>query len=285
LTNKAKRWSAKDAARCIIVPSALDHKYSRGTLGVITGSAQYPGAAVLSTSAAVATGLGALRFHSNSGLAHLVLHQTPEALVQPGPVTAWLAGSGISSKKYSDFTTWLRHRWFVLLDRQSVPTVLDAGALHLAGSLEQPTLITPHAGELSKLLEARGLIASAELIESNPREWAQRASELLAVTVLLKGSTTYIAQDEYVIELPVATPWLATAGSGDVLGGIIGALVATNYIEILNDVTRLADVAATGAFIHNRAALIASGGATGKGPISASLIISAIPEAVGKILA
>ena len=285
MTNKAKRWSAKDAARCIIVPSALDHKYSRGTLGVITGSAQYPGAAVLSTSAAVATGLGALRFHSNSGLAHLVLHQTPEALVQPGPVTAWLAGSGISSKQYSDFTTWLRHRWFVLLDRQSVPTVLDAGALHLAGSLEQPTLITPHAGELSKLLEARGLIASAELIESNPREWAQRASELLAVTVLLKGSTTYIAQDEYVIELPVATPWLATAGSGDVLGGIIGALVATNYIEILNDVTRLADVAATGAFIHNRAALIASGGATGKGPISASLIISAIPEAVGKILA
>ena len=281
----AIKWKAKDAARCIIVPSELDHKYSRGTLGVITGSAQYPGAAVLTTSAAVATGLGALRFHSNSGLAHLVLHQTPEVLVQPGPVTAWLAGSGVSSKKYSDFTTWLRHRWFLLLDRQSVPTILDAGALHLAGSLEQPTLITPHVGELSKLLEARGLIASAELIESNPHEWAQKASELLAVTVLLKGSKTFIAQDSYVIELPVATPWLATAGSGDVLAGIIGALVATNYIEILNDVTRLADVAATGAFIHNRAALIASGGASGKAPISASMIISAIPEAIGKILA
>jgi hydroxyethylthiazole kinase-like uncharacterized protein yjeF len=278
----AIKWKAKDAAQCIIVPSELDHKYSRGTLGVITGSAQYPGAAVLTTSAAVATGLGALRFHSNSGLAHLVLHQTPEVLVQPGPVTAWLAGSGVSPKKYSDLTTWLRHRWFVLLDRQSVPTILDAGALHLAGSLEQPTLITPHAGELSKLLEARGLIASAELIESNPREWAQKASELLAVTVLLKGSQTFIAQDSYVIELPIATPWLATAGSGDVLAGIIGALIATNYIEILNDVTRLADVAATGAFIHNRAALIASGGGA---PISASMIISAIPEAIGKILA
>lgn len=279
------KWKVKDAARCIIIPSELDHKYSRGTLGVITGSAQYPGAAVLTTSAAVATGLGALRFHSNSGLAHLVLHQTPEVLVQPGPVTAWLAGSGVSSKKFSDFTTWLRHRWFVLLDRQSVPTLLDAGALHLAGSLEQPTLITPHAGELSKLLAARGLIASAELIESNPREWAQKASELLAVTVLLKGSKTIIAQDGYVIELPVATPWLATAGSGDVLAGIIGALIATNYIEILNDVTRLADVAATGAFIHNRAALIASDGGSGKAPISASMIISAIPEAIGKILA
>lgn len=275
------KWRAKDAARCIIIPSELDHKYSRGTLGVITGSAQYPGAAVLTTSAAMATGLGALRFHSSSGLAHLVLHQSPECLVQPGPVTAWLAGSGINSERYSDITTWLRHRWFVHLDRQNVPTLLDAGALHLAGSLEQPTLITPHSGELSKLLAQRGVIASAELIESNPREWAIKASELLAVTVLLKGSKTFVAQDHYVIELPVATPWLATAGSGDVLAGIIGALIATNYIEILNDVKRLADVAATGAFIHSRAALIASDGA----PINASMIIKSIPEAIGKILA
>ena len=273
-------WKSKDAAKCIIVPSALDHKYSRGTLGVITGSAKFPGAAVLTTSAATATGLGALRFHSNSGLAHLVLHRTPGAIVQPGPVTAWLAGSGIDSKKYSDITTWLRHRWFVLLDRQSVPTVLDAGALHLAGSLEQPTVITPHSGELSKLLAQRGVIASAELIESNPREWAQRASELLAVTVLLKGSKTVVAHDDYVIELPVATPWLATAGSGDVLAGIIGALVATNYIEILNDRTHLADVAATGALIHNQAALLASRG----GPVNASMIVDAIPQAVANIL-
>ena len=273
-------WRAKDAAQCIITPSELDHKYSRGTLGVITGSAKYPGAAVLSTSAAIATGLGTLRFHSNSGLAHLVLHRTPEALVQPGPVTAWLAGSGIDSKKYSDLTTWLRHRWFVLLNRQSVPTILDAGALHLAGSLEQPTLITPHSGELSKLLADRGVIASAELIESNPREWAQKASELLAVTVLLKGSKTVIAQDSYLIELPRATPWLATAGTGDCLAGIIGALVATNYIEILNDVQRLADVAATGALIHSEAAKIASAG----GPISASTLIDAIPRAVATFL-
>lgn len=275
-----KMWKSKDAAKCIIVPSALDHKYSRGTLGVITGSAKYPGAAVLTTSAAIATGLGALRFHSNSGLAHLVLHRSPEVIVQPGPVTAWLAGSGIDSKKYSDITTWLRHRWFVLLNRQSVPTVLDAGALHLAGSLEQPTLITPHSGELSKLLAQRGIVASAELIESNPREWAQKASELLAVTVLLKGSKTVVAQDGYVVELPIATPWLATAGSGDVLAGIIGALVATNYIEILNDTRRLADVAATGAFIHNKAAEIISSG----GPVSASGIVDAIPQAVASIL-
>ncbi len=278
--SEVKRWSAKDAARCILVPSELDHKYSRGTLGVISGSAQYPGAAVLTTAAASATGVGVLRFHSSSGLAHLVLHRTPEALVQPGPVTAWIAGSGIDHKKYSDITTWLRHRWFALLKDQSVPTLLDAGALHLAGSLEQPTLITPHAGELSRLLASRGVVASSEFIEANPAQWTVKASEILGVTVLLKGSTTYVAQDNYLIELPAATAWLATAGSGDVLAGIIGALLATNYIEILNSPKKLADVAATGAFIHNRAALAASEG----GPISASSLIEGIAQSVTKIL-
>ena len=278
--NEVKKWSAKDSARCIIVPSELDHKYSRGTLGVITGSAQYPGAAVLTTSAALATGLGALRFHSSSGLAHLVLHQSPEALVQPGPVTAWIAGSGIDTRKNKDFSTWLRHRWFKLLQRQSVPTLLDAGALYLAGKLDQPTLITPHVGELSKLLALHGVIASSELIEANPQEWAVRTSKLLGVTVLLKGSTTYVALNDYMIELPKATPWLATAGSGDVLAGIIGALIATNYIEILNNPNRLADIAASGAFIHNRAALAASEG----GPISATSLINEIREVVAKLL-
>ena len=276
----SKKWSARDAAKCIITPSELDHKYSRGVLGVITGSAKYPGAAVLSTGAAYATGIGMVRFHSSSGLAHLVLHSTPEAVVQPGPVTAWLAGSGVDSKKYTDFTTWLRHRWFTLLKKQTVPTVLDAGALYLAGRYEQPTLITPHAGELSKLLNSRGVKVSAEQIEAEPSKWAVKASQKLGVIVLVKGSYTVVADGDRVIELPKSTPWLATAGSGDVLAGIIGALVATNYIEILNSKHRLAEVAATGAFIHNSAAVMASKG----GPISASSIIDAIPAAVGKLL-
>ena len=273
-------FTARDAAQCIITPSDLDHKYSRGVLGLITGSAQYPGAAVLTTSAALATGLGMARFHSSSGLAHLVLHDAPEAVVQPGPVTAWLAGSGIHHKKYSDFTTYLRHRWFVLLNRQTVPTVLDAGALSLAGKLQQPTLITPHAGELARLLSYHEITVSAEAIEADPHLWAQKTAKLLNVTVLLKGSHTVVAHGDRVISLPVATPWLATAGTGDVLAGIIGALVATNYIEILNAPSHLADVAAAGAYIHNQAALLASGGA----PISASQISEFIPGVIRKIL-
>ena len=277
---KSQRWTTKDSKRQIVIPSELDHKYSRGTLGVITGSAQFPGAAVLTSKAAIATGLGVLRFHSSSGLAHLVLHAAPEALVQPGKVDAWLAGSGVSDKKYSDYTTWLRHRWFKLLSAQSVPTVLDAGALNWAGKLSQPTLITPHAGELSRLLTKRGVAVSSEAIEADPKKWSMVAAEKLSATVLLKGSTTYIAQKDFLIELPKATPWLATAGSGDVLAGIIGALLSTNYIEILNDENNLARVAATGALIHNNSALLASMGS----PISATSIIDFIPEAIRKIL-
>ena len=155
-----------------------------------------------------------------------------------------------------------------------------AGALTLAGRLSQPTLITPHAGELSKLLAKRGVTVSTESLEADPIYWAQKSSEHLGVTVLLKGSHTVVAQNNFVISLPQATSWLATAGSGDVLAGIIGALVATNYIEILNSPNRLAEVAAAGAFIHNHAALLASDGA----PISASQIINEIPSAIRKIL-
>ena len=275
-----RTWKARDVKKCIITPSELDNKYSRGVLGVMTGSAKYPGAAVLTVASASATGLGMIRFHSNSGLAHLVLHSNPEVVVQPGPVTAWLAGSGIDSRRYSDFTTWLRHRWFTLISKQSVPTILDAGALHLAGKFDQPTLITPHAGELARLLTQRGMTVTAEAIEGNPKKWALTASEKLGVVVLLKGSQTVVADSDSIIELPVSTPWLATAGSGDVLAGIVGALVATNYIEILNDRDRLSEVAACAAYIHNSAALLASRDA----PISSTQIIKYIPEAIRKIM-
>lgn len=275
-----KKWSAKDVRDCVVVPTDLDHKYSRGVLGIITGSARYPGAAVLSTTAATRTGVGMARFHSSSGLAHLVLHAAPEVVVQPGRVDAWLIGSGIESEKYSDITTFLRHRWFVLAKRQTVPTLLDAGALSLAGKLDQPTLITPHSGELASLLTARGISVTSEAIEGNPKKWAVEASLALGVTVLLKGAVTYVADGNSLIELPRATPFLATAGSGDVLAGIIGALIATNYVEILNDPTSLARVAASGAWIHGAAAALASGGA----PISASMIVDAITPALRAIL-
>ena len=271
-----KKWSTKDAKKCIAVPSDLDNKYSRGVLGVITGSAQYPGASVLTTSAAAATGIGMIRFYASSGLDHLVLHKTPSVVCHPGNVSAWIVGSGIDARKYSSLTTWIRYRHFKSLKIQGVPTVLDAGALKLVGKLEQPTVITPHSGELARLLNSHGVSVTAESIEGNPKKWVVTAAKTLGVTVLLKGSRTYVANNSELIELPVATPWLAAAGTGDVLTGILGSLVATNFIEILNNRKRLAELAATAAFIHANAAKSASAG----GPISAESII---PEIAGVI--
>ena len=275
-----KKWTTKDAKKCIAFPSDLDNKYSRGVLGVITGSAQYPGASVLTTSAAAATGVGMIRFYPSSGLDHLVLHSTPSVVVFPGNVSGWIVGSGIDARKYSSWTTWLRYRHFKSLKIQGVPTVLDAGAIDLAGKLEQPTLITPHSGELARLLNSRGVSVTSEAIEGNPKKWVATAAKTLAVTVLLKGSRTYVANDSALIELPVATPWLATAGTGDVLSGIVGALVATHLIEILNDSDYLAPLAATAALIHANAAQLASRG----GPISAESIIPEIAGAITQIL-
>jgi NAD(P)H-hydrate repair Nnr-like enzyme with NAD(P)H-hydrate dehydratase domain len=275
-----KKWSIKDAKKCIAVPSDLDNKYSRGVLGAITGSAQYPGASVLTTSAAAATGVGMIRFYASSGLDHLVLHETPSVVCHPGNVSAWIVGSGIDARKYSSLTTWIRYRHFKSIKIQGVPTVLDAGALKLAGKLEQPTVITPHSGELARLLNSRGVSVTAEALEGNPKKWVVIAAKTLGVTVLLKGSRTYVANDSNLIELPVATPWLATAGTGDVLAGILGALVATHLIEILNDPDYLAPLAASAALIHAFSATLASGGS----PISAEQMIPKISESLRKIL-
>jgi NAD(P)H-hydrate repair Nnr-like enzyme with NAD(P)H-hydrate dehydratase domain len=141
-------------------------------------------------------------------------------------------------------------------------------------------LITPHSGELSALLTARGVPVTVEAIEGDPKKWVRKAAQTVGVTVLLKGSVTYVSNDDLLIELPAATPWLATAGSGDVLAGIMGALVATNTVEILNDNNRLAEVAATGAYIHAQAAKNASRG----GPISAEMITAHISGAISQLI-
>lgn len=150
----------------------------------------------------------------------------------------------------------------------------------MAGQLSQPALIALHAGELAKLLNTRGLRVSAEAIEGDPREWVQIASDILKVTVLLKGAITFVADSEQLIVLPIATPWLATAGTGDVLAGIVAALVATNEVEILNDESTLARIAASAAFIDNAAALKVADG----GPITTMQISNFIPQTVRQFI-
>ena len=273
-------WTREDARACILLPTDWDHKYTRGVLGVVTGSRPYPGAAVLTTAAAVATGLGMVRFFPTAALAALVLQRSPEVVVAPGKVHAWLLGSGVAPPGGWSLANRLRHRQMARTRWPAAPTVFDAGALYLAGTVRALTVITPHAGELAVLLKARGVEASAKDIAADPQLWALRAHRLCAVTVLLKGAQTVVAGEGVCIALPAATPWLATAGTGDVLAGMVGALLASHHAEVAGNPALLGQLAATAAYIHARAAELASGGA----PLTASSLIAAIAPALRGVL-
>ncbi len=134
------------------------------------------------------------------------------------------------------------------------------------------TLITPHAGELARLLDGDHSDIEAHRLAS-----ARRAAAALGVTVLLKGSTTVIAtpdSSEPAYVNPTGTPWLATAGSGDVLSGLAGAMLAQGVLPARS-------AAAAAAFLHGLAGRLAASGA----PTSAADVLEAIPEAIRRVAA
>ena len=276
-----REWTAEDSAEWIAVPSAGDDKYTRGVLGVITGSTDYPGAAVLGVEAAWRAGAGMVRYIGPRRASTAVLAQRPETVTVAGRVQGWLVGSGIDPHRRSFVLQGdLQH---ALASR--LPVVLDAGGLDLVGSHTAPTVITPHARELATLLTTREIDASAADVRADPAAWAERAARELGVVVLLKGAVTRIVdpdRDAYTVTAP--THWLATAGSGDILGGILGALVATNHAVLAVDADVLAKLAATAAWVHGEAARRASD-AVGGGPIVALDIATAVPAVIGSLLA
>ncbi|MGH3704040.1 MAG: ADP-dependent NAD(P)H-hydrate dehydratase, partial [Agromyces sp.] len=246
-----QEWTAVDARKWVVAPVADDDKYSRGVLGIVAGSPDYPGAAVLAVEAAHRAGLGMVRYTGPRAVRTAVLARRPETVTAPGRVQAWLIGSGIDPGRRS----------FMLLgDLQGslasgLPVVLDAGALDLVGTHTAPTVITPHARELAALLASREIDASIAQVRSAPAEWALRAARELGVAVLLKGAVTHVCDPDggrYTITAP--THWLASAGTGDVLGGILGALVATHHERIAEDAGVLTALAATAAWVHGEAA-------------------------------
>ena len=280
MTTGWHEWTADDAAGWIAAPAAGDDKYSRGVLGVVTGSQEGPGAAVLGVEAAHRTGIGMVRYIGPRSARQAVLARRPETVAIAGRVQAWLIGSGIDQGRRS----------FVLLGdlgqalAAGVPVVLDAGALDLVGTHTAPTVITPHARELAALLTARELPATVEEVRAAPGEWAERAAAELGVAVLLKGAVTHVCDPDgnrYTVTAP--THWLATAGSGDVLGGILGALVATHHAQLSTDAEVLTALAATAAWVQGEAARRASA-EVGGGPVTALDIAGAVPRVIGALL-
>lgn len=270
-------WTIDDAAGWVRRPTAEDDKYSRGVLGMATGSERYPGAAVLGTEAAVRAGAGMVRYVGPETVATLVLQRRPEIVRGVGRVQAWLIGSGIDGEHPGDERTADFRR---ALD-DGVPVVVDAGALPIVtDTVEGLVVLTPHAGELRRLLAARGTEVDADELARDRDRWARHAAETTGAVVLLKGSRSLVAEPGgRLIRLPEATPWLSTAGTGDVLAGILGTIVAASA-ERIGSPTALAEAAATASLLHALAAERASDG----GPIAALDVAEAVPAAVAALL-
>ncbi|MGA5709713.1 NAD(P)H-hydrate dehydratase [Streptomyces cellulosae] len=256
-----------DVARLLPVPRAESDKYRRGVVGVAAGSARYPGAAVLAVGGALRGGAGAVRYVGPASGA--VLARYPETLVsergpsRAGRVQAWVVGPGAGDDAATVGEVLAA----------DVPVLIDADGLRLAevgdvrgrGSRGVPTLMTPHAGEAAALLGVE-----REEVESGRLAAARELAARYGAAVLLKGSTTVVAEaggGGAVRVNPTGTPWLATAGSGDVLSGLGGSLLAAGLSAV--------DAGSAAAYLHGLAGRFAAEGA----PVSAEDVAGRIPEA------
>jgi ADP-dependent NAD(P)H-hydrate dehydratase / NAD(P)H-hydrate epimerase len=261
------------------VPDAGDDKYSRGVLGVVAGSEAYPGAAVLTTTAAVEAGVGMLRYVGSPTPVGLVHAAVPEAVVGTGQVQAWAVGPGLPAQESEPAGHSQLAAVRVAL-ASDLPVVVDAGGLELVdGPRPAPTVLTPHAGELARLLTrlehaSEGTAeVTVDAVKADPLAHARRLADLTGATVLLKGATTLVVTPGRPVRSQAdAPPWLATAGAGDVLTGVIGALLAAGLEPH--------DAASLGALVHGVTADRVSGG----GPLRALAVAHGIRPTVRDLL-
>jgi ADP-dependent NAD(P)H-hydrate dehydratase / NAD(P)H-hydrate epimerase len=200
-------------------PTERSDKYARGAVGVDTGSNQYPGAAVMSVYGAVYGGAGYVRFLGAERPAATISAQLPNVVFSPGRVQAHLFGSGWGDR--ADGAEILAH-----VAEQGLPAVVDADGLrYLPKPAPASWLLTPHAGELARLLERE-----RSWVEQDPVRAVAAGAEQTGATVLLKGATQLVAApDGGPVLVAVPGPaWTAQAGSGDVLGGVCAALLAAD---------------------------------------------------------
>ncbi|HEX4393502.1 MAG TPA: NAD(P)H-hydrate dehydratase [Mycobacterium sp.] len=265
-------FDAADVAARWPVPGPHDDKYTQGVTGVMAGSSTYPGAAVLCTGAAVAATSGMVRY---TGGAHSdVLAHWPEVIASTTPAAAgrvqcWVVGPGLGTDE-----TGAAALWFAL--ETNLPVLIDADGLtilaahpDMLASRRASTVLTPHAGEFARLAGAP---------PGDDRVGATRKlADALGATVLLKGNVTVIADPGGPVYLnPAGQSWAATAGSGDLLSGMIGALLAAGLPP--------SEAAAAAAFVHARAAeLSAADPGPGYAPTSASRIVGHIRTALAAL--
>ncbi|MDN3271076.1 NAD(P)H-hydrate dehydratase [Streptomyces sp. MA15] len=264
---RAEALQHGEVARLLPVPAAESDKYRRGVVGIAAGSARYPGAAVLAVAGALRGGAGAVRYVGPAGSAVLARH--PETLVsergpaRAGRVQAWVVGPGAGDDA-ATVGEVLAADVPVLIDADGL-RLAEAGAVRGRGERGVPTLMTPHAGEAAALLGVE-----REEVEAGRLAAVRELAARYGAAVLLKGSTTLVAEaggGGAVRVNPTGTPWLATAGSGDVLSGLGGSLLAAGLSAV--------DAGSVAAYVHGLAGRFAAEGA----PVSAEDVARRIPEA------
>ncbi|MGB7962846.1 MAG: NAD(P)H-hydrate dehydratase, partial [Propionicimonas sp.] len=254
-------WTPPDVAAGWPVPGPLSDKYSRGVVGIDAGSPGFPGAAVLATAGAIGAGAGMVRLIGDTHVAQRVIDKFPSVVPGAGQLQARVLGCGWGERPHAA-------RLVAQALDSGVPSVVDADALrHLpTGTLGSHVLLTPHAGELSRLLGCD----RAEVV-ADPVAAVTAASSRHGATVLLKGATQFVASPGTTVQVAVPGPgWTAQAGSGDVLAGICGALLAAGIAA-----PEAASLAASMQAMAARAV---------DSPLSADRIAHLLPVRIGAIL-
>jgi hydroxyethylthiazole kinase-like uncharacterized protein yjeF len=272
-------WLRADPA--IEVPQASDiadwwprlepasEKYARGVVGVATGSATYPGAAVLSVGGALAGPTGMVRYAGSAKAQVLAKHPSvvaTQSVGDAGRVQAWVCGSGLGSGEEAAATVRA-----VLAS--PVPLVLDADGLNalVDGSMadwlrgrQAPVVITPHDREFARLA---GSAPGADRVGAT-----LRLAAWMKATVLLKGDRTIVATPSGRAWVnPTGSPALATGGTGDVLAGLLGSLLAARLAP------ERAAVAA--AYLHG----LAGREAARQGPVTAADVAAMLRPVVADL--
>ena len=250
------------------VPGADDDKYSGGVVGIRAGSEMYPGAAVLCCSGAVAASSSMVRYCGPS--TDQVISRWPEVvpsvdLASTGKVQAWVVGPGMGTDR--DALNDLVH-----ILEQDLPVVIDADAITMLALHKDlvigriaPTLVTPHRGEFARL----GGDPDVDRVTA-----VKDLATELGVTILLKGRATVISGTQgHTWVNDAGSSWAATPGSGDVLSGVIGALLAAGIDPSM--------AAAMAARAHSEAAIVAAG--TPGAPISASILAANLTAAIRRM--
>lgn len=264
-----------DVAQFLSTPVSSDYKYSRGVVGIAAGSAAYPGAAQLCVGGALPSGVGMVRlWNRGDGSAQTVVAKYPSVIADDSfprsqRAQAWVCGPGLGT----DAASRAHVKEMLSVD---VPLVLDASALtvladdpDLRSKVKQRsaiTVLTPHSGEFARLFP--------HIDTSDRLHAARQAAAEMQCFVALKGAGTVIASPEGMARIDTqGGPELATAGSGDVLAGLIGGLLAQGTSDPVDRI-------AAAVWLHGLAGAQA---ARDDEPVTAETLLMRIPSAIAKV--